>query len=134
MKATIALKALASWVLVLIVAIINGVLREEMFVPALGASGGLIASGVILSCCVFLVAFIAAPWYGRLTSLQYWRIGLVWLLLTLFFEFGFGRFVQHKDWAELFQAYTFSGGNLWPIVLVATLVAPRLAAKLRDRA
>ncbi len=133
MTATIALKALASWILIVVVAIVNGILREKMLVPALGASGGLIASGAILSCCIFLAAFIATPWYGRLTSLQYWLIGLFWLLLTLIFEFGFGRFVQHKDWAELLQAYTFKGGNIWPIVLMVTLVAPRLAARLRGR-
>ena len=92
---------------------------------------GLILSGVILSVSIFLVALIAAPWYGPLSSRQWYLVGLFWLLLTLAFEFGFGRVVQHKTWAELFDAYTFQGGNIWPIVLITTLLSPWAAAKIR---
>jgi hypothetical protein len=49
----------------------------------------------------------------------------------LVFEFGFGRFVQHREWPELFEAYRFEGGNIWPLALVATAVSPWLAAKWR---
>ena len=41
--------------------------------------------------------------------------------------------VQHKAWADLFSAYTFQGGNLWPLVLAVTLLAPWVAARLRGR-
>ena len=30
---------------------------------------------------------------------------------------------------ELLDAYTFEGGNIWPLVLLATLLAPRLAGR-----
>ena len=52
-------------------------------------------------------------------------------MLTLVFEFSFGRLAQHKTWAELMEAYTFKGGNIWPLVLVATFIAPWLAARVR---
>jgi hypothetical protein len=127
-------KAGALWFAVLILAMLNGALREKALVPAMGPFGAYVASGIILSACIFAVAFVAAPWYGPLRS-AYWRlVGLYWLLLTLLFEFGFGRFVQHKPWAELLQAYTFKGGNLWPLVLAATLAAPWLAARWRGLA
>jgi len=45
---------------------------------------------------------------------QYRLIGLLWLLLTLLFEFGFGRLVQHKAWAQLLRAYTFEGATSGP--------------------
>ena len=127
-------KAFALWLAILILAMLNGALREEALIPAIGPFGAFIASGTILSGCIFVVAFIAVPWYGRLSSAQWWLIGLFWLLLTLAFEFGFGRFVQHMPWAELLQAYTFEGGNIWPLVLAAALVSPWLAAKWRGLA
>lgn len=127
----LSLKALALWFAILVLAIINGTLREKALIPALGSAAGLVASGTILSVCVFLVAWAGAPWYGPLTSRQWLVIGGLWLLLTLVFEFGFGRLAQHKTWAELLEAYTFKGGNIWPLVLIATLVAPWLAAKAR---
>jgi hypothetical protein len=131
MTATILLKVFTVWLTILIIAIINGILRETLLIPSLGAFRALIASGIILSCCIFLLALFATPWYGRLTASQYWIIGFLWLSLTLVFEFSFGRLVQHKSWSELLQPYMFTGGNIWPIVLVITLASPWVAARLR---
>jgi hypothetical protein len=58
--------------------------------------------------------------------------GLIWLCLTLSFEFGFGLFVQERSWAEMLEAYTFKDGNIWPLVLVVTFLAPLLAARIRS--
>ncbi len=131
MATTVWLKAAALWMAILVLAILNGILRENMLIPALGGFAALIASGAILSLCILLVALAAAPWYGPLALRQWVLIGLFWLLLTVAFEFSFGRLVQHKTWAELFDAYSFRGGNIWPVVLVATVVSPWLAAKTR---
>jgi hypothetical protein len=131
MTPPILLKAIVLWFAILLLAILNGALREKVLMPALGSFSGLIASGSMLGICIFLVALAAAPWYGRLASREWLLVGAFWLLLTLAFEFSFGRFVQQKSWAELFEAYTFHGGNLWPAVLVVTLISPWLAAKCR---
>ncbi len=131
MPVAVLLKALALWLAILVLAILNGTLREKALIPAMGTFTGLITSGIVLSTCIALVAFLAAPWYGPLSPPQYWLIGLCWFLLTLLFEFSFGRFVQHKDWAQLLQAYTLKGGNIWPVVLAVTLLSPWLAARLR---
>ena len=125
------LKAATLWLAVLALAMANGILREKALVPALGQFAALLASGIILCTCVFLVALAAAPWYGRLSSAQWLGVGALWLAMTLGFEFGFGRLVRHQSWAELFEAYTFRGGNMWPLVLLVVLLAPWLAAKLR---
>jgi hypothetical protein len=134
MTASVWLKALALWLLILVLAIANGLLREAVLVPALGRFAGLVASGIALSLLILLVALLAAPWYGRLEAGRYWLIGAGWLVLTVAFEFGMGRVVQHKPWHELLEAYTFSGGNIWPAVLLTVLVAPRLAAWARRTA
>jgi len=131
MQVGVLLKALVLWIAILVLAILNGTLREKALIPAMGSFGALISSGIVLSVCIVLVAFLTAPWYGTLPSSQYWLLGLFWLFLTLLFEFSFGRFVQHKDWAQLLEAYTFKGGNIWPVVLAVTLLSPWLAARLR---
>ncbi len=120
------------WIAIVALAISNGSLREKVLIPAVGTFAGLIASGIVLSACIVLIAYLATPWYGPLAPWQYWLIGLFWLLLTLLFEFSFGRFVQHNDWAQLLQAYSFKGGNIWPFVLAFTLLSPWLAARLRS--
>lgn len=127
------LKASAVWFAILVLAVLNGTLREKVLVPAWGGFAGLLLSGVILSAGVFLAALLSAPWYGARSSRDWLLLGAFWLLLTLGFEFGFGRVVQHKTWQTLFEAYTFRDGNLWPLVLLMTLLAPWLAARLRGQ-
>ena len=131
MTTSVWIKAAALWLAVLVLAILNGALRERALIPTFGSFAGLVASGIILCACILVVTFVAAPWYGRLASRQWFLIGLFWLLLTLVFEFSFGRFVQHKTWTELFDAYAFRGGNIWPVVLLTTFLTPWIAARLR---
>jgi hypothetical protein len=48
----IALKALAVWAGILMLAMLNGALREAMLIPKLGTAAGLIVSGVFLSALI----------------------------------------------------------------------------------
>lgn len=125
------LKAVVAWFLLVILAIANGILRDKVLTPALGSPIALPFSGMTLSLFILLVAWFSLPWYGALPSSRYWLIGLLWLLMTILFEFGFGYFVAHKSWAEMLQAYNVVKGNLWVMVLAATFVSPWLAARLR---
>lgn len=131
MTSSVWLKAVVVWLVLLVLAILNGGLREQVLVPALGRSSGYIVSGAALSLSIFLVALFVAPWYKRLAQRGWLLLGLFWLLLTVVFEFGFGLYVQHQSWDELLDAYTFREGNIWPVVLVATFISPWLAARMR---
>lgn len=126
----IALKALAVWAGILMLAVINGALREAVLVPKLGTPAGLVSSGLFLSALIIAVAYLSLPWLDARRFVELVAIGLGWLALTLVFEFSFGL-LQGKSWQVMFEAYTFKGGNIWPVVLVVTALAPYLAAKLR---
>ena len=118
------LKSLVAWLLILCLAVANGALREAVLIPSLGGASGLVLSGAMLCVCVALVAYVLVRIEQAVTVKQSALVGVLWLCLTLAFEFGFGRYIQHKPWPELLAAYTFNGGNLWPVVLLVTLLAP----------
>jgi hypothetical protein len=107
----------------------NGILREAVLIPSFGGRMGLVLSGVLLCLLILLVAYGLARLGRGFAVSQGFLIGALWLLLTLALEFGLGRYVQGKSWPELLAAYTFEGGNLWPVVLVVTFLAPALAAR-----
>lgn len=131
MKGGVYLKAFILWLLILVLAVLNGLFREYVLLPASGSFLAFAVSGILLSVIIFSVAYVAVPWYGALSSARWLLIGLFWLFMTLVFEFGFGRFVQDKTWAELLDAYRFAGGNLWSLVLVIMVLSPWTAARLR---
>jgi len=125
------LKSLAVWLLILLGAIANGGLREAVLLPHLGPTPAYVLSGVLLMGVILGAARGSLRWLGVHNPSQALRTGALWLLLTLCFEFGFGRFVQGQPWPELLEAYTFRDGNLWPLVLLVTLFAPLIALRAR---
>ncbi|MDO6442367.1 MULTISPECIES: hypothetical protein [unclassified Marinobacter] len=133
MLTAVASKALVIWASILVLAIANGVLREFVLIPFLGTPAALVLSGLLLSTLIIGVAYLSLPWLQVRRPVQLWAIGLGWLALTLIFEISFGLW-QGKSWPELLAAYTFKGGNVWPVVLVATAVGPYIAAQLRGSA
>jgi hypothetical protein len=50
--------------------------------------------------------------YGRLPRRHALSIGLVWLALTVAFEFVFGRLVMHRPWSQLINDYNVIEGRL----------------------
>jgi hypothetical protein len=130
MLRVVALKALVIWAAILVVAIANGVLRESVLIPGLGRPVALVLSGLLLSILIIGVAYLSLPWLQISRPVPLFMVGLGWLALTLIFEFSFGLW-QGKSWSGLLEAYTFRGGNIWPVVLAATALAPYIAAKLR---
>lgn len=130
---TVALKALVIWGGILALAVSNGMLRESLLIPVFGTPAALVLSGLLLSALIIGVTYLSLPWLQISHPLQLCAVGLGWLALTLVFEFSFGVW-QGKSWSELLEAYIFKDGNIWPVVLVATALAPYIAAKLRGRA
>ena len=126
-------KSLGAWLVILVLAVANGSLREIVLIPVLGKTIGLILSGALLSLLVALVSFAFVRLSHGITISQGLRVGASWLCLTLVFEFSFGRYIQHKSWSELLDAYTFKDGNIWPVVLLVTLLAPSAAVLLQAR-
>jgi hypothetical protein len=127
----VTLKALLIWFGILVLAIVNGGIRDAILIPVLGNVSGLVLSGILLSAIIFTVSYLSLSWIGREPAYSYIAIGVGWLCLTLVFEFTFGLFVQDKPLSELLFAYTFKDGNIWPIVLLVIVASPYLAAKTR---
>jgi len=123
-------KSFALWVVILLLAVANGMLREALLIPKLGALPGLVLSGLLLSLAILAAAYLSLPWLPVRNAGGLLLVGLGWLVLTLIFEFSFGL-IRGKAMPEILEAYTFKGGNLWSVVLAVTFAAPWLGAKLR---
>lgn len=127
----LALRSVASWLLILVLAMLNGALREAVLLPNLSKPVAFVLSGLLLSLAILIVAVALARWLKLNTPSRCLSVGLLWLCLTLIFEFGFGGAVQGRTWGEMLEAYMFKDGNIWPLVLVVTLFAPLAAARVR---
>lgn len=125
------LRLCVPWLVILLLAFANGALRELLLLPWLGYPWALLLSGLLLGACVVLVTWFSLAAMKLENAAQAFAAGVVWLALTLVFEFTFGRLVQGKPWSELLDAYTFARGNLWPLVLLVILLSPLAVHRLR---
>ncbi|MCA8952960.1 MAG: hypothetical protein KDE27_25845 [Planctomycetes bacterium] len=118
-------KAAMVWLTILGCAVGNGALREGLLVPAFGAVPATLVSGVILCVVILLVTALAGRWFGPQPPARLWQVGAAWLGATIAFELSFAL-LRGESFEAIAAAYTFRGGNLWPLILLTTLVAPRL--------
>ena len=125
------LKYTAAWVPMVILAILNGALRELGYEPLVG---DLIAHQ--LSTLTLIIITFAYFWF--LNTL--WRItdtktaaaiGAIWFSLTVLFEFVFGHYVMGHPWARLFADYNLLKGRIWSIVLIWIAVLPYVVYKFK---
>lgn len=120
-----------AWFPMVLIAIANGALREYGYSKHMTER-----SAHQLSTLVGIVLFGIYIW----NVMQLWppasaglaiRIGLIWLALTVTFEFGFGHFVAGHSWQRLLQDYDIRAGRVWPAILFWVAFAPYLFFCLR---
>ncbi len=123
------LKSLIIWICFIPVAILNGGLREYVLLSVIGPNWSLPVSGIILSGLILLITWLMFPRVIKnSTNKERWLIGTVWVLLTVIFEFTSGL-AGGNGFTELIRAYNPLTGNLWLLILAATLFSPVLAGK-----
>ena len=119
-------RALAVWCLLLLLAVLNGGVRDTWLTPALGDPIGRAISSVLLSLVILFATWLTIGWIGPTTAGQAMAVGALWVGLTLAFEFGVGHYGFGKSWAELLADYDLLRGRIWILVLLTTFVAPLL--------
>jgi hypothetical protein len=111
-------------------AIFNATIRELVYKKPLGdltAHQISTATGIIFFGIIFY--FIFKRWRVQSTN-QAMLVGLIWLGLTILFEFGFGHYVMGNSWQKLLQDYNLAAGRVWSLFLAWIPIAPYIFYKL----
>jgi len=125
-------KYVAAWLLMPIIGIMNGVIRQYGYSNALGElRAHQVSTGTGIILFGLYVWALSLIWKIR-SSAEAIAIGLIWLTLTIGFEFLFGHYVMKHPWSRLFHDYNLFEGRLWVLVLLWVTVAPCVFYKLSD--
>jgi hypothetical protein len=122
-------KNISGWFGLLVIAMINGALRDLIYKPFLGdllSHQISVASGIILF--GFFIWYLSKRWPLSYSS-QAWIVGFSWLGMTVAFEFLFFHYVRGVPWSVLLHDYNILEGRLWILVLVWVTIAPQLMWK-----
>lgn len=124
-------RAAVTWVLMIPVAILNGLVRESLIRPRVGELRGHQVS-VATGSAGFL-ALVYALWrgeVGRMADRDLLRMGAGWTVATILFEFGFGRYLRGFSWEQLLHDYNIRAGRLWILVLAVVLFSPLIVKRM----
>ena len=117
-------RALIVWVALVPIAVANGALGEVAFAPRMSQTVAHALSSVTLSMAILILTRLTIAWMKPAATADAWKIGLLWLALTVAFEFLAGHYLFGTPWAELQANYDVFAGQLWILVLMTTLMAP----------
>lgn len=121
---------LLAWLPMVAIAVANGALRDlwygkrmsELSAHQLSTAVGFVLLGVY----IWVVMRLWPP-----ASVEHaWAVGALWFVLTLAFEFLFGRYVVRKSWQHLFHDYNLLAGRVWVVIPLWVAVAPYLFSRL----
>ena len=115
---------LIAWLGLVVLAIINGVLRNNVYGPTMSE-----LQAHQISSITAIILFGAATWllhqrWPIQSDSQSWTIGITWLLMTVIFEFLFGHYVMGHSWSHLLADYNLLAGRVWSLVLLWTIISP----------
>ncbi len=125
------LRGVAVWLVIILVEVLHGIARTLFLAPVLGdfrARQVAVFTGSFLILCVatLFIRWVRPAHIGEAIS-----VGIVWLVLTVAFEVGFGLYVVHATWSRIASDYNLLQGGLLPIGLLVLTAAPLIAAKIR---
>jgi hypothetical protein len=123
-----------AWIPMLVIAVANGVLRQVTFakvMPELRAHQlSTLIGSVLLGAFIWLVIRAWPPSSGGQALL----IGLVWMLLTVAFEFFMGLVLAHRPLSQVLHDYNLLAGRVWVLLLIWLAAAPWVFFRLREGA
>ena len=123
-------KSILIWLSIIPLAILNGALREAFLTPSIRECCAQLISGITLCLLIFIVSLVFIPRIGRGEEKTYWKIGILWIVLTIVFETILG-ITMGNSFSELLKAYDITTGNLWLIVVIFMGIVPWLTAKIK---
>ena len=126
-------RAALVWLGIALLATLNGGFRETVLVPRMSETAARAISTLMLSAVVVIVAAFFIGWITPAPQRDGWRIGLLWVVMTLAFEFLAGHYLFRVPWREITGDYNILKGRIWVLVLIVTLFAPTVAAAWRGR-
>jgi hypothetical protein len=136
MHSRIYFQSLLAWLTLAFITILFAIFREAVFIPVTRLSDTM-ARALLLPVGIGYTIAIAYV-FLKITKVLYTfsvtiKIGVIWLLLTMAFEFTFGTLVMGHSLSALLADYNILAGRTWPIFLLGVFLAPPIAARLFNK-
>lgn len=116
----------------LVIAVANGALRQLTFAKVMSELRAHQLSTLIGSMFMGLFIWLIVSIWSPASGQQALLVGLIWLGLTVAFEFFMGLVLQHRPLAQVLDQYNLFAGRVWMLFLLWITLAPWLFFRLQN--
>ena len=124
-------RAFLVWLVIIFAESIHGTLRQIFLAPLIGDFPARRIAFFVGMLLIFLIVYFFIRWIAAPTAKSLLLVGLLWAILTLFFEFALGFLILGYSRERVLEDYEVSRGGLMAFGLLFMTFAPLFAAKLR---
>ena len=121
-----------AWFPMLVIAVVNGALRQATFARVMPELRAHQLSTLIGSVLMGIFIWFVVRTWPPISSREALLIGLVWLVLTVAFEFFMGLALAHRPLSDVLHDYDLRAGRVWVLFLVWLTFAPWFFFRLRN--
>lgn len=116
----------------IILAIANGLFREKVLTRGLKELQAHQMSTISMILLIGVYVWVLFRIWPPESSRQVLFMGLLWLVLTVSFEFLFGHYGLGHPWGKLLHDYNLLEGRVWILVLVWIAMVPYVIHQLQQ--
>lgn len=132
MKNNYLVRAFTVWFAIIFAESVHGTLRQVFLAPLVGDFRARRIAFFIGLVLIFGIAYLFIRWINAPNTKSLFAVGVMWMILTVFFEFSLGLFVLNYSCERMFEDYDVSKGGLMGFGLIFMAFTPFLALKLNQ--
>jgi hypothetical protein len=113
-----------AWFPLVVLGLLNATIRQVVYARYISELQAHQISTLTI-CVLFGIYTWALSGFWKLSSPgQAIGVGLMWMVLTIAFEFVFGHYVLGDSWGSLLRAYNILEGRVWGLFILWVGLAP----------
>jgi hypothetical protein len=112
------LRYFIAWFPIIILAFVNATIREAVYKRYVGELAAHQISTATLCILAGIYVWVLSRHSKLESSGQAVGVGLMWLVMTIIFETGLGRYVLGNPWSQVLRDYNVLEGRVWPLFVL----------------
>lgn len=125
------LKYFLAWMPLVFLGIGNAAIRQVVYAGYVSELAAHQISTLTLIIMYAVYAWVVFSFLRLYSPGQAIGVGLMWMVLTVVFEFGVGHYVLGDPWGDLLHAYNIVQGRVWGLFILWVGLAPYVIYRIK---
>ena len=124
-------KYLIAWFGIVVLGLANATIRQVVYARYVSELAAHQISTLTFAILVGIYAWASSGFLNLPSPGEAIGVGLMWMILTILFEFALGRYVVGDPWGKLLADYDLLQGRVWGLFVLWVGLAPYVFYRIK---